>query len=121
MFVSGFYRQSAKAGVSEFNDLFFHTYNENPSLWEASGYDAAMLLQNLMNDQSRGALRDLLTSQQRRRSALREALLASGDYAGLTGTVSFRPDGSARRTIYTLTVQAGRIVELTPTTGAPAE
>ena len=53
------------------------------------------------------------------RATLRDGLL-SLEYPGLTGSVSFRSDGTAKRTIYTLTVQGGRIVEISPSAAAIA-
>ena len=77
------------------------------SQWDATGYDAAMILQKLM------------VGQRRNRATLRDGLL-SLEYPGLTGSVSFRSDGTAKRTIYTLTVQGGRIVEISPSAAAIA-
>ena len=110
VFVSGFYRQSVNSNVTEFNDRYYYAYNENPSQWDATGYDAAMILQKLM------------VGQRRNRATLRDGLL-SLEYPGLTGSVSFRSDGTAKRTIYTLTVQGGRIVEISPSPAVttPAE
>ena len=107
VFVSGFYRQSVNPNVVEFNDRYYYAYNENPTQWDATGYDAAMILQKLM------------VGQRRNRATLRDGLL-SLEYPGLTGSVSFRSDGTAKRTIYTLTVQGGRIVEISPSAAAIA-
>ena len=102
VFVSGFFANSRLEYVQEFIDQFYYTFGYNPSVWEASAYDTAIILQNLMSDASvsRESLQGLIGSLQ--------------DYPGLTGSTSFFPDGSVKKMIYILTVRDSTVYEITP-------
>lgn len=102
VFVSGFFANSRLEYVQEFIDQFYYTFGYNPSVWEASAYDTAIILQNLMSDASvsRESLQGLIGSLQ--------------DYPGLTGSTSFFPDGSVKKMIYILTVRDSTVYEIAP-------
>jgi ABC-type branched-subunit amino acid transport system substrate-binding protein len=102
VFVSGFFANSRLEYVQEFNDQFYYTFGYNPSVWEASAYDTATILQNLMSGSpaSREALHGLIGALQ--------------DYPGLTGATSFYPDGSVKKMIYVLNVKDSAVYEIAP-------
>ncbi|VFU13468.1 conserved exported hypothetical protein [anaerobic digester metagenome] len=102
VFVSGFFANSQLDYVQEFNDQFYYTFGYNPSVWEASAYDTATILQNLISGDpaSREALQGLIASLQ--------------DYPGLTGSTSFSPDGSVEKIIYVLSVKNSAVYEIAP-------
>ena len=102
VFVSGFFANSQLEYVQEFSDQFYYTFGYNPSVWEASAYDTATILQNLLSGApaSREALQGLIASLQ--------------DYPGLTGSTSFFPDGSVKKIIYVLSVKNSAVYEIAP-------
>ncbi|MCD6570060.1 MAG: ABC transporter substrate-binding protein [Deltaproteobacteria bacterium] len=101
-FLSGFFLNSKLECVQNFIDSFYYTFGYNPSIWEASAYDTATILQNLLQGQ-------MLT-----RSSLRESICSLKDYPGVTGATSFNPDGSVDKVIFVLTVKNSHIIEASP-------
>jgi len=101
VFVDGFFRYSSYPFVREFVDLFYEKYNEEPSILEAQGFDAANILLSLLD-------RPDVTS----RETLRLALNLLRDYPGVTGATSFDAEGEAEKVLFLLQVQNGHIVQL---------
>jgi len=102
IFISGFFINSQLDFVQEFNNSFYYTFGYSPSVWEASAYDTALILQNL------------LEGEFHTRESLREQIASVKDYPGLTGSTSFFSDGSVDKVIYVLTVKGGNIYEIVP-------
>ncbi len=102
VFVSGFFISSQLDFVQDFNNEFYYTFGYSPSVWEASAYDSATVVQNLLE----GALHT--------RETLRDQISSVKDYPGLTGATSFYPDGSVDKSIYVLTVKGSTIYEIVP-------
>ncbi len=102
IFVSGFYAGSRQKNVQEFIEDFSSTFGYNPSLWEATAFDSATILQNLAG---------LVPTQ---RKALQSQLSSVQDYPGLTGRTSFRKNGSVEKIIYVLTIQNSKVAEIVP-------
>jgi len=102
IFISGFFINSQLDFVQEFNNSFYYTFGYSPSVWEASAYDTALILQNL------------LEGELHTRESLREQIASVKDYPGLTGSTSFFSDGSVDKAIYVLTVKGGNIYEIVP-------
>jgi branched-chain amino acid transport system substrate-binding protein len=102
IFVSGFFINSELEFVQDFNNTFYYTFGYSPSVWEASAYDTAIILQNLMEG-------ELHTRQ-----SLREQIATIKGYPGLTGATSFYHDGSVNKSIYVLTIRGSNIFEIVP-------
>ncbi|HQG31523.1 MAG TPA: ABC transporter substrate-binding protein [Deltaproteobacteria bacterium] len=102
IFVSGFFTDSERKAVQEFNSRFNATFGYKPSIWEASAYDSASIIQNMT---------DIMPSS---RKGLREQIGLIKDYPGLTGTTSFSRDGRVKKTIYVLTVRNQAVEEIIP-------
>jgi len=102
IFVSGFFLNSQLNFVQDFTNAFYYTFGYNPSVWEASAYDTAAILQNL------------LEGEIHTRQSLRQQIATVKDYPGLTGATSFFQDGSVDKAIYVLTVKGSNIYEIVP-------
>ena len=102
IFVSGFFLNSQLEFVRDFTNSFYYTFGYNPSVWEASAYDTAAILQNLLEG-------EIHTKQ-----SLRRQIATVKDYPGLTGVTSFYQDGSVDKAIYVLTVKGSTIYEIVP-------
>ncbi len=100
-FVSGFFVSSQLDFVQEYVDSFYYTFGYNPSIWEASAFDSATILQNL------------LSGEVHTRNSLRDRLASMEEYPGVTGSTTFLPDGQVNKTIFVLTVRGSRVMETT--------
>lgn len=102
IFVSGFFANSERTSVQEFNSRFNATFGYRPSIWEANAYDSASIIQNMTG---------VVPSS---RKGLQEQIGSLKDYPGLTGTTSFSRDGGVKKIIYVLTVKSSAVVEIIP-------
>ncbi len=99
-FISGFYADSSSLMVRDFVSSFKTTFNTSPTIWEASAYDTACLI------------RQMIEKGLNSRGELNKAISSLKDYQGATGKISFFSDGSTRREITVLTVRDGSIIEV---------
>gem|GEM_PF-340461 len=102
VFVSGFFLESQIGFVQDFADSFYYTFGYPPSVWEASAYDTAVILQNLIDG---GPVT---------RAQLREGIASLKDYPGITGATSFFSDGTSDKVIFVLTVRGSQVLEIQP-------
>lgn len=85
-----------------FVDDFKAKYNENPSAFAALGYDAYMLVYTAI--EKAGSFDP---------TAIRDAIAATKDYPGVTGTISINETGDAIKDAVILTVENGAFKYLT--------
>jgi len=102
VFLSGYYHGSILSAVQDFNRSFTNTFHHAPTVWEASSYDAAQIIQDF--SQTRGTSRELM----------RNYLASLKDYHGVSGTTSFSPDGTLEKSVHVLTIKDGMIYEIHP-------
>jgi len=102
VFLSGFFPGSLLSSVQNFSRSFTDTFSYPPSVWEASAFDSASILQ------------EALQSQSLSRQALRERIAAIKAYRGTSGITSFSSDGSLDKIPYILTVKGGTVFEIHP-------
>jgi len=102
VFTSGFFFGSRLNHVQDFNNSFYYLFGYNPSIWEASAYDTASILQNL------------LYAEIHTRNSLLERLTSLRDYPGVTGSTSFYPDGTVEKVIFTVSVKGSNVFEISP-------
>jgi ABC-type branched-subunit amino acid transport system substrate-binding protein len=95
-----FHVESQYVFVSRFVERYTTTYGETPDLFAAQGFDAA----NLILVQ--------LAAGRDSRSLVREGVLHTQGYPGVSGVTSFLPDGNARKLPYLLGVRGGKIISL---------
>jgi ABC-type branched-subunit amino acid transport system substrate-binding protein len=100
LFAAHFYPDSELGFVRAFASRYEQAYAGPPDVFAAQAYDAANLV---LLQLARG--RDS-------REAVREGVLAVRDYPGVTGVLSIRADGNARKRPFLLAVRRGRITQL---------
>ncbi len=98
-FTASFYGDSSVAYVREFADRYVETFGAPADDFSASAYDAANLL---LVQLARG-----VTS----RRDLRDRILEVKGFPGVSGVLSMRSDGNARKRPFLLSVRRGQIVE----------
>ena len=97
----GFYSGSRSIRVKEFVEQFEGTYGDKPGVIEATTYDTATMLFQIVNRP------DVLS-----RNAIKNELLNIRDYPGVTGLTSFDVDGEAHKQLSLLQIDGSRFVEL---------
>lgn len=99
IFVDSFYKGAPDAHVSAFVSNFQQAYGGvEPTMLEALGYDAMRMIISAI--QEKGA---------KRRASLREALARTSNFPGVTGKISFDDEGRAKREMWVLSINDGRI------------
>ncbi len=96
-----FFAESRNEQVKEFVRLFEETYSEKPGFLEAVAYDTAMILFQTVNRAGVDS-----------REAVKNELLKTKDFHGVTGLTSFDQNGNARKQLYLLKVEGDHFVEL---------
>jgi branched-chain amino acid transport system substrate-binding protein len=102
IFVSGFFMGSQNPMIQGFTSSYNSTFGSNPTIWEASAYDTAVILQNILNE-------DIRT-----RYAVRQGIVSLKNYHGVTGVTSFTPEGLTRKDVFVLTVKGSSVIEFSP-------
>jgi ABC-type branched-subunit amino acid transport system substrate-binding protein/predicted negative regulator of RcsB-dependent stress response len=98
-FTASFYGDSSIGYVREFADRYLETFGAPADDFSASAYDAAKLL---LVQLVRGA---------NSRQDIRDQLLEVRGFPGVSGVLSMRADGNARKRPFLLSVRRGQIVE----------
>ncbi len=99
-FTANFYTASPIAYVREFADRYEATFGTPAEDFAAQAYDAANLV---LVPLARGT---------QSRASLRDAVLSTSGFAGVSGILSMNGDGNARKRPFLLGVERGRIVQL---------
>ncbi len=100
--VDGFFLESAEPGAQHFTDAYRAAYGTDPTILEATAYDATIFLIQLLSE-GVGTRRELV-----RRLAL------STPVQSVTGARGFNADGSMVHELLTLQVHRGAIVQVWP-------
>jgi branched-chain amino acid transport system substrate-binding protein len=95
-----FYAESGFVFVSDFVERYTTTFGATPDVFAAQAFDGA----NLVLVQ--------LAAGRSSRDDVRDGLLGTQAYPGVSGVTSFLPDGNARKRPYLLAVRRGRIVSI---------
>ena len=98
VFVDAFFAWSSQPHIESFVQRYYAAYGRAPDSYAAEGYDAAMLLRDLI--QADGLLS---------REQLRRRILSVRNYSGMTGLTSFDRTGGTRKSPSVLTVNRGAI------------
>jgi ABC-type branched-subunit amino acid transport system substrate-binding protein len=99
-FAAHFYPDSELGFVRAFAERYERAYAGPPDVFAAQAFDATNLV---LVQLARG---------RESREAVREGVLAVRDYPGVTGVLSMRVDGNARKRPFLLAVRRGRITQL---------
>jgi len=97
----GFFSGSRSVRIRNFVDVFESTYGEKPGFIEATTFDTAAMLFDIISH-----------PEVRTRTAIREALLAIRDYPGVTGLTTFDETGDALKELSLLQIEGSQFVEL---------
>ncbi len=100
VFTAQFFPESELSFVRAFAERYRETYGGEPDVFAAQGYDAATL-----------ALLQLARGRTGR-DDLRRGLLGVRGFAGVTGVLSMRADGNARKRPFLLSVERGEIIQV---------
>jgi len=100
IFMDNFTTNSFVREAIEFTDLFFTAYGRNPGTIEAMAYDAVQISRRIVLDYGIGS-----------RRAFRERLSSLRSYRGATGKTTFADSRSADKSIFTLTIKDGQIIQ----------
>jgi len=100
LFTAQFFAESELASVREFGARYRETYAQEPEAFAAQGYDAAALVLAQ------------LAEGHRSREDLRQGLLEVRGFPGVTGVLSMRADGNARKRPFLLAVERGEVIQV---------
>ena len=99
-FSSGFDPEPSVAAVQDFVARYREAYRREPTPFAAQGYDAANLVGLQLLNGAHSAL------------DVRNGLVATHQYPGVSGVTSIGADGDARKRPFLLEVRGGRMVSL---------
>lgn len=97
----GFFSESSSDRVRYFVDRFAQVYGVQPGIIEATAYDTALMLFDIIRKPEVDS-----------RNAIRDQLLSMHDFPGVTGRTSFDPQGEALKELSILRIDGSRFVEL---------
>jgi ABC-type branched-chain amino acid transport systems, periplasmic component len=100
IFVDGFFRDSFYPVVRDFIDNFYVACGREPVCLEALAYDAA------------GIMVSAIYNDVEIRNDLKDGLFKLKDYQGIAGKTSFSEKGEAKRSLFVLMVEEGKIVQI---------
>ena len=99
LFPVGFFPGSEEVEVKAFVANYRELYEAEPSILAATGYDTMRVIKEVLRDES-----------VRSRADARDALLALRGFRGVTGTMSFDPEGEVEKVPFLLRVSGDRLV-----------
>ncbi|HOS96094.1 MAG TPA: penicillin-binding protein activator [Deltaproteobacteria bacterium] len=102
VFLSGFHQDSLLTPVQDFGRAFSSTFRAPPTVWEASAYDAARIVQGYLDEHGPS------------RPGVKGYVAGLKNYPGASGILSFSPAGTVTRTVHVLTVKDGLVHEIRP-------
>ncbi|HOJ13516.1 MAG TPA: penicillin-binding protein activator [Deltaproteobacteria bacterium] len=101
VFLSGFFPHGYSSAARDFAEAF-RPYGANPGVWEASAYDTARIVSNILQEGVRS------------RKGVAARLASVRRYDGASGLTSLFPDGSLEKQPRVLSVRGGAVVEIFP-------
>lgn len=102
VYVDGFFEGSARKATRKFVDTFHDVHKEaQPTLLDAVAYDTASMLKAL-----------LVKKKLQSRGELRDALAATKDFDGATGTTSFDDKREARKPLFFISIDPKGVKEI---------
>jgi ABC-type branched-subunit amino acid transport system substrate-binding protein len=98
IFPSGFFAESQSSRVKEFVELYRENFESEPGILAASGYDTIRILKNIIDE---GGIRT--------KKDFQEKLSLSDKFYGVTGKISFDPQGEVEKDPILLTISGKRL------------
>lgn len=100
VFVDGFFPGSAEPTVRSFVDQYRDRYQEEPTLLSAQAYDAAALVLKALHQ---GAATG---------EAVRDFMGRVQNFSGVTGLISYTPDGEMAKRLYVIQIKDGKFIQI---------
>ncbi|MBI3597795.1 MAG: penicillin-binding protein activator [Nitrospirae bacterium] len=100
IFVDGFFPGSAEPQVQSFVERYRNRYEEEPTLLAAQAYDAVSLVLRALQQ---GAVTG---------EAVRDFLGRIRNFSGVTGSISYTPDGDLAKRLYVIQAKDGKFVQI---------
>jgi branched-chain amino acid transport system substrate-binding protein len=101
VFPDGFFRESQDPAIKAVTDAYRAAYQEDMDILAAQSYDAADLVLAQLKDK-----KDTPT-------AIRDGLLATKDFPGISGVTSFLGNGEAQKKLFLIKIENGKFTLLT--------
>lgn len=101
VFTAGFFPDDPSENAQNFVKAYMEKFNEEPDMFAAQAYDAAMILLNaLKNTGGQGG------------EALQQEMIKTKDFPGITGATSFTEVGDAIKDVIILKVENGKFAKI---------
>lgn len=101
VFTAGFFPDDPSENAQNFVKAYMEKFNEEPDMFAAQAYDAAMILLNaLKNTGGQGG------------EALQQEMIKTNDFPGITGATSFTEVGDAIKDVIILKVENGKFAKI---------
>jgi len=100
IFVDGFFPGSTDPLVRSFMDRYRNRYSEEPTLLSAQAYDTAVLILKALQEGAGNG------------EAVREFMGGLQNFTGVTGPVTFTPDGEAAKRLFVIQAKDGKFVQM---------
>ena len=105
--VDGFFAESQSEKVRGFVDAFQQTYGRVPGIVEAVAYDSAVMVLQTLRQAASDSRRDV-----------KQALLKTTGFQGVTGATGFASNGETEKTLELLQIRRNRFEEIPPAADA---
>lgn len=99
IYSSIFFSKSDQSNVQDFIEAYFDIYAEDPELLAAQGYDAAMLVKQVLDSRTRGR-------------SFSSDLNKLQNYRGVTGRLSVKENGEVGREASVIRIKRGKLKEV---------
>ncbi len=100
IFTAGFYPGDPTEAVQSFITAYQDKYDEDPDMFAAQAYDAMKIVAAAIEEGGDDP------------AAIRQAILDTADYPGITGKTSFQPNGDVEKEVLILKVVEGKFEKL---------
>jgi hypothetical protein len=101
LIADGFFDENPSQNVRKFVTSFENIYGRRPGIIEAVAYDNAMMVFETLRATGTDSRREL-----------KQALLQTDGFGGITGVTGFFPNGEADKTLQLLGLEKGRFVQV---------
>lgn len=96
VFTDGFFPESDEPAIKTYVDAYRSAYQEEPDILSAQAYDATAMVAALLKQHRDSP------------SAVKDGLLATRDYPGISGGTTFAGVGEAQKKLFMITVENGK-------------
>ncbi len=109
IFIDDYFSEDQSPSMKKYSSEFQSQFSYKPSVFEAQGYDAAVLISQVLRNYNFSVTR----------KTLRESLVNASNVQGATGLIRMTPQREVEKSLVPLTINKGQIVKLDTRTEAP--